>query len=142
MYSAFTGLVCTKTVGPADPCTGRVHDNGAGKASRDLARMLPIQYRKAMLNPKNLDDLARRLADAMPSGVKNLQSDVEKNMRAQLQAGLSKLDLVTREEFDVQAKVLARTRAKLEALEQQVAELEARLLKPAENWDDPNSDGD
>jgi hypothetical protein len=43
---------------------------------------------------------------------------------------------------DVQAKVLARTRAKLETLEQQVAELEARLLKPAENWDDPNSDGD
>lgn len=104
--------------------------------------MLPIQYRKAMLNPKNLDDLARRLADAMPSGMKNLQSDVEKNMRAQLQAGLSRLDLVTREEFDVQAKVLARTRAKLETLEQQVAELEARLLKPAENWDDPNSDGD
>jgi ubiquinone biosynthesis accessory factor UbiK len=104
--------------------------------------MRPIQYRKAMLNPKNLDDLARRLADAMPSGVKNLQSDVEKNMRAQLQAGLSRLDLVTREEFDVQAKVLARTRAKLETLEQQVAELEARLLKPAENWDDPNSDGD
>lgn len=104
--------------------------------------MLLIQYRKPMLNPKNLDDLARRLADAMPSGMKNLQSDVEKNMRAQLQAGLSKLDLVTREEFDVQAKVLARTRAKLETLEQQVAELEARLLKPAENWDDPNSDGD
>jgi ubiquinone biosynthesis accessory factor UbiK len=95
-----------------------------------------------MLNPKTLDDLARRLADAMPSGVKELQADVEKNMRAQLQSGLSRLDLVTREEFDVQAKVLARTRAKLETLERQVAELEARLLKPAENWDDPNSDGD
>ena len=95
-----------------------------------------------MLNPKTLDELARRLADAMPSGVKELQADVEKNMRAQLQSGLSRLDLVTREEFDVQAKLLARTRAKLETLERQVAELETRLLKPTDNWDDPTSDGD
>ena len=101
-----------------------------------------IQYRNAMLNPKTLDDLARRLAEAMPSGVKALQSDVEKNLRAQLQSGLARLDLVTREEFDVQAKVLARSRAKVDELQKRVAELEARLLKPAENWDDPNSDGD
>jgi BMFP domain-containing protein YqiC len=83
----------------------------------------------------------------MPGGVKDLQSDVEKNLRAQLQAGLSRLELVTREEFDVQAKVLSRTRAKLDALEQQVARLEAQLLKPAGDWsdpasDDPDSDGD
>lgn len=95
-----------------------------------------------MLNPKTLDDLARRLAEAMPGGVKTLQSDVEKNLRAQLQAGLARLDLVTREEFDVQAKVLARSRAKVDELERRVAELEATLLKPLENWDDPDSDGD
>ena len=53
--------------------------------------------------------------------------DLEKNMRAMLNQGFSKLDLLTREEFDVQAEVLSRTRAKLEALEARVAELESRL---------------
>jgi BMFP domain-containing protein YqiC len=53
--------------------------------------------------------------------------DLEKNMRAMLNQGFAKLDLLTREEFDVQADVLARTRAKLEALEARVAELEAKL---------------
>jgi BMFP domain-containing protein YqiC len=95
-----------------------------------------------MLNPKTFDDLARRLADAVPSGVRELQTDLEKTLRAQLQATLSKLDLVTREEFDVQAKVLARTRARLEELERQVRDLEASLLKPAEDWDNGSSDGD
>lgn len=112
------------------------------RTCRELARPPPIQYRNAMLNPKTLDDLARRLADAMPSGVKELQLDVERNLRAQLQSGLARLDLVTREEFDIQAKVLARSRAKVDELEKRVAELEALLLKPRENWDDPNSDGD
>lgn len=53
--------------------------------------------------------------------------DLEKNMKAMLNQGFAKLDLLTREEFDVQAEVLARTRAKLEALEARVAELENRL---------------
>ncbi len=53
--------------------------------------------------------------------------DLEKNMRAMLNQGFSKLDLLTREEFDVQVDVLARTRARLEALEARVAELEAKL---------------
>ncbi len=56
--------------------------------------------------------------------------DIEKNAKAMLAQGFSKLDLVTREEFDVQAQVLAKTRAKLEALEARVAELEAQLQKP------------
>lgn len=56
--------------------------------------------------------------------------DLERNMKAMLTQGFSRLDLVTREEFDIQAQVLARTRAKLEALEQRVAELEALLKKP------------
>jgi BMFP domain-containing protein YqiC len=53
--------------------------------------------------------------------------DIEKNVKSMMTQGFSKLDLVTREEFDVQAQVLAKTRSKLEALEQRVAELEARL---------------
>ena len=78
----------------------------------------------AMLDPKLFDDLARRLANALPTGVKELQEDVEKNLRSVLQTSLSKLDLVTREEFDVQARVLARTREKLDKLEKTITALE------------------
>jgi BMFP domain-containing protein YqiC len=77
-----------------------------------------------MLEPKHLDDLASRLAGSLPKGLQALQADISKNLRASLEAGLARLDLVTREEFDVQAAVLARTRAKLTALEARVAELE------------------
>lgn len=56
--------------------------------------------------------------------------DIEKNVKAMMSQGFSKLDLVTREEFDVQAQVLAKTRAKLEALELRVAELEAARVAP------------
>ena len=72
----------------------------------------------------NIDELARRLVDALPSGLKALQADAEQNFRAVLQAGLARLDLVTREEFDVQAAVLKRTREKLAALETRLAALE------------------
>jgi len=72
----------------------------------------------------NIDELARRLADALPGGLKALRADAEQNFRAVLQAGLSRLDLVTREEFDVQAAVLKRTREKLEALDARLAALE------------------
>lgn len=78
-----------------------------------------------MLDPKQLDDLTRRLASAMPKGLQVLQEDVNRTLRAGLESGLARLDLVTREEFDVQAAVLARTRAKLAALEARVAALEA-----------------
>lgn len=78
-----------------------------------------------MLDPKQLDDLARRLAEHLPKGLTTLHEDVNRGLRATLEAGLNKLDLVTREEFDVQAAVLARTRAKLEALERRLRELEA-----------------
>jgi BMFP domain-containing protein YqiC len=78
------------------------------------------------MEPKrpNIDELARRLADSLPGGLKALREDAEQNFRAVLQAGLSRLDLVTREEFDVQAAVLRRTREKLEALEARLAALE------------------
>jgi len=79
------------------------------------------------LDPKLLDDLARKLADAVPPGLKDLKADMERNFRAMLQTTLGKLDLVTREEFDVQAGVLSRTREKLEELSQRLAELETAL---------------
>lgn len=82
-----------------------------------------------MLDPKFLDDITQRLAGVMPPAAKAVQADMEKNLRAAVQSALAKLDLVTREEFDVQRKVLARSRTKIEQLEKQLAELEAQLLK-------------
>ena len=79
---------------------------------------------RAMIDPKLLDDLAKKVAASVPSGLQTMQEELQKNFRTALAAGLSRLDLVTREEFDVQAGVLARTREKLEMLEKQVAELE------------------
>jgi BMFP domain-containing protein YqiC len=76
------------------------------------------------VDPRSLDDLARRLAAAVPPGVAALRRDLEDNFKAVLQAGLSKLDLVSRQEFDVQAGVLRRTREKLESLEARLATLE------------------
>ena len=75
-------------------------------------------------DPKVFEDLARRMADAMPPQFAALRADMEANFKSVLQAGLSKLDLVTRQEFDVQAGVLARTREKLDALEARLAELQ------------------
>ena len=76
------------------------------------------------MDPKIFDDLARKLADAVPPGLKSLQEDMEKNFHAILQSTFNKLDLVTREEFEVQAGVLSRTRSKLDALQKQVEALE------------------
>ena len=78
-----------------------------------------------MFDTKFIDDLARQISDKIPAGIKGAQQDLEKNIHTVLQAALSKLDLVTREEFDVQTRVLARTREKLEQLEKTVAALEA-----------------
>lgn len=80
-------------------------------------------------DPRSLDDLARRLADAVPPQLTALKSDLESNFKAVLQAGLAKLDLVTRQEFDVQAGVLARTRESLTALDARLAALEAELSR-------------
>ncbi|MBI5461339.1 MAG: accessory factor UbiK family protein [Gammaproteobacteria bacterium] len=88
-----------------------------------------------MLDPKFFDDLAQRLHAALPEGARVLQQDVDRNVRAAVQAALNRLDLVTREEFEVQAKVLARTRAQVDALNQRVAQLEARILGKAASPD-------
>jgi hypothetical protein len=81
----------------------------------------------SLLNSTSLDDLARRLADAVPESLRSLGRDLEGNFKAVLQAQLSKLDLVSRQEFDVQAALLARTQATLTALEARLKELEAKL---------------
>jgi BMFP domain-containing protein YqiC len=75
-------------------------------------------------DPKSLDELARKLADAVPPGLAALKSDLEQNFKAVLQSGLTKLDLVTRQEFDIQAGVLRRSRERLEALEKSLTALE------------------
>ena len=79
-----------------------------------------------------IDDLASRLANAVPPGMRSLQDDLERNFRGLLQSGFAKLDLVTREEFDVQTKVLERTRQKLTALEQELQSLQQQVVEPAE----------
>lgn len=89
-----------------------------------------------MLDPKQLDDLARRLAVSLPKGMQTLRDDMARNLRASLEAGLSRLDLVSREEFEVQSAVLARTREKLARLEARVADLEAQgALAPVAKGD-------
>ena len=72
-----------------------------------------------------LDDLARQLADAVPRNLRAIGEDLEQNFRSLLLAGFERMDLVTREEFDLQAAVLERTREKLEKLEARIADLEA-----------------
>ena len=82
-----------------------------------------------MIDPKLIDELSEHLTASLPTGFRTLQADLVKNFRASLEAGLAKLDLVTREEFDVQSAVLARTREKLGRLEQQVKALEAQVAE-------------
>jgi ubiquinone biosynthesis accessory factor UbiK len=80
-----------------------------------------------MVDPKIIEDLTRRLASMVPEGARTLQQDLEKNFRASLSSAFSRLDLVTREELEVQQAVLAKTREKIEHLEARVRELEALL---------------
>jgi BMFP domain-containing protein YqiC len=80
-----------------------------------------------MDKPKFFDNMQARLNKVLEN---TPAKDLEKNVRSMMTQGFSKLDLVTREEFDIQAQVLAKTRAKLELLEARVAELEALLKKP------------
>ena len=78
-----------------------------------------------MVSRPSIDDLARRVLDALPRDLAGGEADLRRNLRAALSGVLSRMDLVTREEFDAQTRVLARTREKLELLERQVATLEA-----------------
>jgi len=80
-----------------------------------------------MSKPNFFEDMQSKINQAIENSPAR---DIEKNVKAMLSSGFSKLDLVTREEFDVQAQVLAATREKLEALETRVTELEAQLKRP------------
>ena len=78
------------------------------------------------MNKESIENLAAKLAESLPEGLRSMRADLEQNFRSVLRSRLSRLDLVTREEFDVQEAVLKRTREKLEALEERLAELEGR----------------
>lgn len=80
-----------------------------------------------MVDKKTLDEIARKLAEAVPPGVQAVRADIEKNFRTVLQGAFSRLDLVTRDEFEMQQALLARTREKLDGLIQRLAELETEL---------------
>jgi len=84
----------------------------------------------SFMNSEGLDDLARRLAAAVPPSLRNFGRDLESNFKAVLQAQLAKLDLVSRNEFDVQAALLARTQAALAAMETRLKDIEAKLTPP------------
>jgi len=78
-----------------------------------------------MIDGRVFDDIAQSLSKLLPPGAASLKDEFERNAKAAVQGGLERLDLVTREEFDVQMKVLERTREKLNALEARLAELES-----------------
>ena len=84
----------------------------------------------AMIDFEKLDELARRLSSLVPPSLREGREEMQENFKAVLQSGLTKLDLVTREEFEVQRAVLLRTREKIDALERSVQVLEARLATP------------
>jgi len=75
----------------------------------------------------SLDELARQLAESVPQNLKVLGQDLERNFKTLLQSGIERMELVSREEFDVQRAVLERTRSKLEAIEGRLADLEKAL---------------
>ena len=84
-----------------------------------------------MINAKKMEEIAKQVTDSLPPSLKNLATDIEDKTKAVLQRKLSQLDVVSREEFDVQTQVLIKTREKLTQLEAKLAELEA-LIKSAE----------
>lgn len=90
-----------------------------------------------MFDAKKLEQVARQIHESMPQPVKDLGSDMDQKVRQVIQGQLNKLDVVSREEFDVQTQVLLRTRQKLTEMEQKLDQLEARLA-----GNDPVSDNE
>ena len=88
-----------------------------------------------------IDEIARKLFESVPPALRTVQKDLETNFRAVLRSSLSRLDVVSREEFDTQMKVLERTRARLEQLEAKVAEMEAARAQGATGSATPASPG-
>jgi BMFP domain-containing protein YqiC len=86
-----------------------------------------IEATRDMIDPKTLDALVKKIAEGLPAGFGQVSEDLRNNLHAAVSAALTRMDLVSRDEFDVQSAVLARTREKLTALEAKVAELESAL---------------
>jgi len=80
-----------------------------------------------MINAKKIEEIAKQVSDAIPPGLKSMASDLEDKTKTVLQRKLAQLDVVSREEFDVQTQVLLKTREKLAELELKFAEIEAKL---------------
>jgi hypothetical protein len=84
-----------------------------------------------MINAKKIEEIAKQVTDSLPPSLKNFATDIEDKTKAVLQRKLSQLDVVSREEFDLQTQVLIKTREKITELEVKLVELEA-LIKSAE----------
>lgn len=95
-----------------------------------------------MIDPKKIEQIARQVHESMPKGIREFGDDVEKKIRMVLQSQLTRLDLVNREEFDVQTQVLLRTREKLALLEQRMGELEAKFNSAPVAVDTPPAGND
>jgi ubiquinone biosynthesis accessory factor UbiK len=110
-------------------CTHLAHSGAAGALGKcDPAARDPVSEADvSFINSNGLDDLAKRLADSVPESLRAFGRDLESNFKAVLQAQLAKLDLVTRQDFDVQVAILERTQGKLTALEARLKDLEAKL---------------
>ena len=85
-----------------------------------------------MINAKKIEEIAQQVTESIPPGLKNLANDFEDKTKTVIQRKLSQLDVVSREEFDVQTQVLLKTRTQLNELEKKIAELEAKLAEKSE----------
>lgn len=79
-----------------------------------------------MIDTNKINEIVKGLVDSLPAGLKSMPEDIERNFKSVLQSAFAKMDLVTREEFDAQTKVLLRTREKLEQLEKRLNELDSK----------------
>lgn len=92
------------------------------------------------MEQNRFEDLAKRLFESLPPSIRAVQKDVEANFRSVLRSGLARLDMVTRDEFDAQSRVLERSRELIEALEKRVAELEGRQAASQQSAPAPTPD--
>jgi BMFP domain-containing protein YqiC len=126
------------------------HGLGAEAPTHRTVLELPImslqQFRAAksevdQMDSMRIDEIARRLFESVPPAVRTVQKDLENNFRAVLRASLTKLDLVARDEFDAQVRVLERTRARLEELEKKVAALDSGASSTQSSGANPEPGG-
>ena len=122
----------------AVPAPAAMHGYGAifwprvDARARVAGLAFPVDPRyQGVMDRQSIDNLARQLADAVPEGLRSMRADLEQNFRSVLRSALERLELVSREEVEVQQAVLARTRQKLESMEARLAELEAARPKKA-----------